>query len=89
MNIDLLLKPKEWHPIGEHKRIRCTSIHEVREGNASLLAVDIDVEWNGDQEQFQLSSDNPEFYARGMQFYYKGGDDIAAELSITLVDYAD
>ena len=89
MNINLLMKQREWHPLGEHKRVRCLSIEEIVEGQAALLAITLDLEWNGSSEHIHLSSDNPEFFIKGLQFIYSGGDQHAAKIDINLVDYVD
>ena len=87
MKLNLNLKPKEWHPLGEHNRIRCQSLKEVVEGQFALMEIVLEMEWQGELEQVQLSSDSPELHARGLQFNYKGGGAYEAQVEITFVDY--
>ncbi len=88
MKINLSLKSKEWHPLGEHNRIRCLSLTEMFEGQAALMEVTLEIEWQGEIEQIKLSSDSPEYHFRGLQFLYKGGGTYEAQVDIVLVDYA-
>ena len=87
MKHDLSLKPKEWHPLGEHNRIRCLSLTETVEGQSALMDVLLEVEWQGEQERIQLSSDSPEFHSRGLRFLYKGGGAYEAQIEIYFLDY--
>lgn len=85
MILELSLKPKEWHPLGQHKRLRCRSIREAEE-QSPLMLVHLEMEWDGHTEQIYLSTDQPDFFIHGLQFIYKGGWQHEAQVEVVIVD---
>lgn len=86
MILELSLKPKEWHPIGEHKRIRCLSIAGQEEGPDALMDIELEIEWDGAIERIRLSTDSPEIFNNGLQYIYKGGWKHEAQLDIVIAE---
>ncbi len=85
MKLSLSLKPKEWHPIGQHKRVRCCSIKEAEE-HSPLMHVHLEMEWDGNTEDIHLSSEQPDFFVHGLQFIYKGGWQHEAQVEVIITD---